>query len=133
MSLFPDARILDINRYTVLYHLRKKTLTWNGIINKLSTFRHNRADILTYKQSVLLNSVTTDKVKEASLRDTVVCYGILQDKERDLRGHTNQSGNQVQVNISFDPGLIPGSGGNITLEVPAAESQQAIEHDTEEE
>ena len=80
-----------------------------------------------------LDNITVDNIKQSSLRDTTVCYGILQDKERDLRGHTNQAGSQVQVNISFDPGLIPGSGGNLTLEVPAAESQQAITCEQEEE
>ena len=45
-----------------------------------------KADLLSFKGKMLLDNLTSDKAKEASMRDVAVTYGILQTHENTLRG-----------------------------------------------
>jgi hypothetical protein len=59
-------------------------------------YEKHRTTLLRFRQSELLNSITQAKLKETSIRDAVVAYGILHDKELDLT-QGRVSGPQVNV------------------------------------
>lgn len=48
----------------------------------LQEFKSNRGDMLAMVQSKLLNSVSVDDIKDASLLQKLSAFGILYDKER---------------------------------------------------
>lgn len=58
-------------------------------------FKNNRADILASKQRLLINNITVSSVKKMAVRDNVVSFGILYDKERLERGLSTE-------NIAYD-------------------------------
>ena len=51
-------------------------------IESLPTFKKSRGDILALVQSKLLNSLTLEDIKGASLLQKVTAMGVLYDKER---------------------------------------------------
>ena len=53
-------------------------------------YKNNRADIIAHMQLGILQSVNKAKIKKASLRDSIVSFGILYDKERLERGQSTQ-------------------------------------------
>jgi len=59
--------------------------------DKTDEFKQLRADILAGVQSKLIESIDTDDLSKVSLRDKVVCFGILNDKERLERGLSTQN------------------------------------------
>ena len=71
-------------------------------IESLPTFKKSRGDIFALVQSKLLNSVTEDDIKGASLLQKMSAFGILYDKER---LETNQSTENVGVLANVVEGL----------------------------
>lgn len=65
------------------------------------SFRKQKADILSYSQAALLKSLSATKLKDMGGRDTVVAFGILHDKEADLRGSS-----PAMVGIAAITGLV---------------------------
>lgn len=62
----------------------------------VKTFREHKADILAAQQMRVLSALSDSDLKKASAKDKALIFGILHDKESDLKG----SGNR-QVAIFF--------------------------------
>lgn len=56
----------------------------------LKAYKDNRADVFSWWQSKILNSINEDDIKRAPLQSKVVAAGILYDKERLERGQAGQ-------------------------------------------
>ena len=57
----------------------------------VNDYRENRSSILADKQRILIKSITDAEVKEMNVRDRVVAFGILYDKERLENGQSTQN------------------------------------------
>jgi len=55
-------------------------------IDQVDSFNRNRGDVLAIIQHKIVKSLTSDDIKNSSMRDRVVSMGILHDKERLERG-----------------------------------------------
>ena len=83
------AKILGITRPAVSRAVKR-----HGIDTKeTELFIKDKADILASKQRLILNNVTPAQIKNMSVKDSVISFGILYDKERQERGAdlTNES------------------------------------------
>lgn len=54
------------------------------------TFHKHRADILRYKQRLLLNGITAAKIEKANIQQLTWAFGVLFDKERLEMGQLTQ-------------------------------------------
>lgn len=68
---------------------------------RLKNFHKNRADIFSFLQSKILNSIDEDAIQKAPLNLKVVSAGILYDKERLERGKSSQNISIVEVQGSI--------------------------------
>lgn len=68
-----------------------------------NSWRTNRADVFADMQRFILQYITPDKLKHASINQLGTLFGIMYDKEAKERGHgTPQSVSLVQIN-QIDP------------------------------
>ena len=74
-------------------------------------YKKNRADILVSKQRLLLNNVTVAAVKKMPVRDNIVSFGILYDKERLERGLSVTEG-IIDVLLAIHQSLFPKQVGD---------------------
>jgi hypothetical protein len=56
----------------------------------VSTFKRDRADLFAMAQQLILQHITADKLKAASLQQLGTLFGIMYDKERLERGQATQ-------------------------------------------
>lgn len=84
MTLQEIADTEGVTRQTIHEQLQK----YIPNANALETYKKHRADILAAKQIELLQSLTADKIKEASALQLITGMGILTDKERLERGQS---------------------------------------------
>jgi len=133
LTIKQGERLFGCSKQNIYLHLNKIGLTWSGITRKLKSFKENRADILALKQSVCLDNLTNENAKKSSNRDLAVTFGILYEKERLARDlDKGNTGNPEQININFDPTLIPGSGGTIQVQGRVEPDQIDVVRDEEE-
>ncbi len=81
------ASIVGCSKINVLNRLK----AYCNDIDNLESFKNNRADILAIKQSRLVNSITEAAINKMPVRDRVVSFGILYDKERLERGQSTDN------------------------------------------
>jgi len=126
LTLAQACRLLNCSRINIYDHLQRKGLTWSNLHKQLQAFQDNKPNILALKQYQVINHLNDDKLKACSARDLAVTFGILHDHERTERGLDKQGpgDTNVQVNINFDPSLIPGSGGTVQLQASTNETKQ---------
>jgi len=107
-------------------NIAQRLQPYRDTIYSLPHYKKHRADILTTLQSQILNSIDEKDIKDASVLQRLTGFGILYDKERTERGLDKQGSGDtnVQVNINFDPSLIPGSGGTVQLKASTSENKQ---------
>lgn len=74
------AKDLGVTRAAVIK--RKKILPEGVIAPTLKDFREKRADTFARIQQLLLQYITEDKLKKASLQQIGTLFGIMYDKER---------------------------------------------------
>ena len=79
-NITQTARALGVSRKAV--RERKKKLPEGVIASDVETFRSTRADTSAKMQQILLQYVTPDKLKKASLQQIGTLFGIMYDKER---------------------------------------------------
>lgn len=72
------AKILGCSKTNVTQRLRDCKDELEG----LERYKNHRADILAWKGRRVLNAITEDDLKSASLLQKTTAYGILYDKER---------------------------------------------------
>jgi len=78
------GRILGCTKQNIHQRLQP----FRSSIDNLQTIKDNRADTLTVISDTILNSLTADDIKKATIGTKVTTYGILYDKERLERGQT---------------------------------------------
>jgi hypothetical protein len=74
------AKELGVTRAAV--HNRIDTLPQGVLTRDLSEFRRNRADTFADIQKIILQYITPEKLKQASLQQLGTLFGIMYDKER---------------------------------------------------
>jgi len=72
------AKIVGCSKPNVFYRLQE----YKEEIDNLEAFKKHRADILSLKQSQILNSLTIEDIKECSAYQRVGMFGILHQNER---------------------------------------------------
>ena len=72
------GKLLGCTKANVIQRLRP----YKDEIESLPAFKKNRGDILAIVQNKLLNSISLDDIKGASLLQKVTAMGVLYDKER---------------------------------------------------
>ena len=90
MSARQMGKVLGCSHVNVI----KRLEPYREEIEALPTFKKNRGDIFALVQSKLLNSVTCEDIKGASLLQKLSAFGIMYDKER---LETGQSTNNTSV------------------------------------
>lgn len=78
------ARLLGCSPANITQRLRG----YESKIVAVDNHKRYRADALTDITRRLLQSITPDEIKKLNMRDKVMCYGILYDKERLERGQS---------------------------------------------
>jgi hypothetical protein len=81
------GQIVDCDQAYVCRVLKRYGVTQD----KTDEFKQLRADVLTGVQSKIIESIADDDLSKVSLRDKVVSFGILYDKERLERGLSTQN------------------------------------------
>jgi predicted transcriptional regulator len=81
------ADLLGCDKSNITNRLKK----YRPTLDKIAGHKKHRADILTNIQAKLLDSVTDDKIKECTVPQLTVAYGILYDKERLERGQSSSN------------------------------------------
>jgi len=87
LTITQAADRLNCHKSNISDHLQRNGIT-PGYLQKYKT---KRADVLAYWQHKILNSISTDDIKSASLHQKATAYGILYDKERLERGQSTQN------------------------------------------
>jgi hypothetical protein len=82
------AQELGVTRAAVIK--RKKTLPEGVIAPTIDEFRMQRADTFARLQQILLQHITPQKLKGASLAQIGTLFGIMYDKERLERGQATE-------------------------------------------
>lgn len=90
LTLEQIGKIVGCTKQTVSQRLKEYQPTFE----KIEHLKKNRADVLTLKQSEILNSLTLSEIQKASPQVKGMLFGILYDKERLERG---QSSNNISV------------------------------------
>jgi len=97
----PIARLIELRRKKLNYDeiaaivglskqaIRERLLHLLPSIDNLDSVKGNRADLFTVIGDTLINSLSEDDIKAASLLQRVTAMGILYDKERLERGQSN--------------------------------------------
>ena len=112
------GKLLGIS-YVAVGNLIKR----HGLNPKEDTaFKKDRADILASKQRLLLNNITVGKIKKMAVRDNVVSFGILYDKERLERGQSGDDSTKTvyqfikEIKIQMEVGGDRSGVGDTTSE-----------------
>lgn len=64
-------------------------------------FRDNKADILESLQGKIINNISDDDLKKASLQQKIISSSVLQDKIQQIRGvATSLSDNQINILVN---------------------------------
>lgn len=79
-NITKTAELLGVTRKAV--RNRKKTLPEGVIAPDVESFRSQRADTFAKMQQILLQFITPQKLKNASLAQIGTLFGIFYDKER---------------------------------------------------
>ena len=95
LTLKQACNILDITKQSLYYHLDKANVSWNGIIKHIDNFNNTEIDMLTYKASLALDSLTPAKLKKESAVQNSTVYCQLFDKRQLLLG-------RATANISIE-------------------------------
>jgi hypothetical protein len=82
------AQELGVTRAAIIK--RKKTLPEGVIAPTIGEFRAQRADTFARLQQILLQHITPQKLKGASLAQIGTLFGIMYDKERLERGQVTE-------------------------------------------
>jgi len=90
MSIRQMGKVLGCSHANII----KRLEPYREEIEALPSFKKNRGDMLAMVQNKLLNSVTIEDIKGASLLQKLSAFGILYDKER---LETGQSTNNTSV------------------------------------
>lgn len=100
-DVIPLAKIIELRNKKLSYseigkilgcskqNIDKRLQPFKTSIDNLQAIKDHRADNLAVVSSVILNKLTTDDIKKASLQQKVTAYGILYDKERIERGQVS--------------------------------------------
>lgn len=78
LSISQIGKLLGCDSKNVWVRLQKSGYD----LDNTKYYRQNRAEILAYEQNRIRQHFTDAKLQKSSLRDLVVAYGILYDKER---------------------------------------------------
>jgi hypothetical protein len=74
------AEALGVTRHAIV---KRRDKLPEGILAKdIDTFRQKRADTLARVQQIMLQYITPEKLKKASLSQLVLAFGLMFDKER---------------------------------------------------
>jgi hypothetical protein len=78
---------LGVNRSTIL---RRKASLPEGLQGNLEEYRMKRADTFADFQRLILQNITGDKLKKASIQQLGTLFGIFYDKERLEHGQATE-------------------------------------------
>lgn len=81
------AKVCGCSRQNVSYLLRQH----GKGLEKVETFKKNRADILAVKQAEVLDSITPAKLVKMPPKDAAIAFGVLFDKERLERNQSSEN------------------------------------------
>lgn len=94
------AKSVNVSKQAVSQMLQRY-----GIESKfLESFKENRADILAGMQDTVLASLTEVDLNKASLRDRVISFGVLYDKERLERGQSTSNVAVILASAAIEAG-----------------------------
>jgi IS30 family transposase len=71
-------------------------------LKALNSFKEQKADLLAWKQSQIIQAMTPEKIKDASLRDQATTFNVLQNAERLERGQATANINLHSLNASLE-------------------------------
>lgn len=77
LAKLSDVDVAAINRALKRYGIQRETL---------EEFKGHRADIFAGVQQMVIESLSVDDIKKASVRDRTILFGTMYDKERLERG-----------------------------------------------
>ena len=72
--------------------------------------------VIHFLDEIIKRVYSEDELKKLSLPQLTLTFGILTTKGQEIKGKAPQAASNLQVNINFDPGMLPESDGSKHLE-----------------
>ena len=98
MGVCEVARQLGVSHQVISKRLNRYAMHISG----LKSFKKYKADILSIKQSELINSMSEEEIAAASIKDRTVMFGIFYDKERLERGQATEIHSVEEMDQSIE-------------------------------
>lgn len=87
MGVKEIARELGVSHQNISKRLKKVQKD----VKRFDRWKKYKADVLAWKQKEILDNLTEEDIKKASVREKAVLFGVLYDKERLERGKSTQN------------------------------------------
>ena len=122
------AKILGCSRQNVstrLYPYRHQ-------IAALPDYQKRELDLIDLAKQGLLDELIKricdpeTHLKRMAIPQIAMTFGILTDKGQAIKGKAPAAANNLQVNINFDPGMLPQSDGSMHLEKGGSTSNVSV-------
>lgn len=113
MTLKEGAEVLGCSKETLAKRIAK-IQNEQGILLK---YRQLQSLHLTQLQSRILEAITPDKIATAELKDLVLAYKVLKDKELNLDGKPSEIKGLVSYLVQLENERISGTGTETGVEV----------------
>ena len=111
------ARIAGCTRENVSIRLKP----YREAIHSLPDYQKRELDLIDLAKQGILDEIirrvySGEDLKDLSLPQLSLCFGVLTDKGQAIKGKAPAAASNLQVNINFDPGMLPQSDGSKHLE-----------------
>lgn len=98
LSVTEIARQLNCSHTNITARLKR--IGYNP--QRAKNYRDYKDKILEHIQSQITSRITVSDIKEASLRDKILCTGILEDKIRTIRGQATSTVEIHQITAKLE-------------------------------
>jgi hypothetical protein len=111
------SRIIGCSRPNVSIRLKP----YREALTSLPDYQKKELDLIDLAKQGILEEIirrvySGEDLKKYSLPQLTMSFGILTDKGQSIKGKAPAAASNLQVNINFDPGMLPQSDGSKHLE-----------------
>jgi hypothetical protein len=111
------SQILGCTRPNISFRLKP----YREAIASLPDYKQRELDLIDLAKQGILEEIirrtySGEDLKDLSIPQLAMTFGILTDKGQAIKGKAPAAASNLQVNINFDPGMLPQSDGSKHLE-----------------
>ena len=111
------SQILGCTRPNISFRLKP----YRDAISSLPDYKQRELDLIDLAKQGILEEIirrtySGEDLKDLSIPQLAMTFGILTDKGQAIKGKAPAAASNLQVNINFDPGMLPQSDGSKHLE-----------------